>query len=278
MKILLVLALGTACGAARLETKDQMLAFLRAHPSRAYFSRMMRDGPYDVAMEVGVADGRFSEHFLVDAQPKAWYMVEPFPNKKLQARYPALTSGRRAPRRQLEEMPTSWVSRGIGTTSRLRFFKAFSLDEAVLDAIVPDSVDFVHNYCKYAESPLACRGYADVPACVTYTEYGVRHGKGDRRAANQWGVVKAVQEWLDRHPELEVYHTIENFTRTSLAQDGMDYDLVITNTYNPSWYVFKPKSSVVSPTPKSAGCDPTSRTAGARKLVYLPQRFCSARG
>ena len=88
MKMLLVFVLGTACAAARLETKDQMLAFLRAHPSRAYFSRLVRDGPYDVAMEVGVADGRFSEHFLIDAQPKTWYMVEPFPNKMLQARYP----------------------------------------------------------------------------------------------------------------------------------------------------------------------------------------------
>ena len=132
--MLLVFVLGTACAAARLETKDQMLAFLRAHPSRAYFSRLVRDGPYDVAMEVGVADGRFSEHFLIDAQPKTWYMVEPFPNKMLQARYPPSTSGRREPR-QLEEMPTSWASRGIGTTSKLRFFKALSLDKAVLDAI-----------------------------------------------------------------------------------------------------------------------------------------------
>ncbi len=299
MKMLLVFVLGTACAAARLETKDHMLAFLRAHPSRAYFSRLVRDGPYDVAMEVGVADGRFSEHFLIDAQPKTWYMVEPFPNKMLQARYPPSTSGRRAPRRQLEEMPTSWASRGIGTTSKLRFFKALSLDKAVLDAIAPESVDFIyldgahdyanvarelepyyrmlrpggmlagHDYCKYDERPLACRGCADVPACVKYTEYGVRHGKGDRRAANQWGVVRAVQEWLARHPELEVYHTIENFTRTSLAQDGMDYDLVITNTYNPSGYVFKPKSSVIAPMAKSAQCDSTSRTAGAQKLVYL---------
>jgi hypothetical protein len=164
-------------------------------------------------MEVGVADGRFSEHFLIDARPKTWYMVEPFPNKMLQARYSPSTSRRRALRRQREEMPTSWASRGIGTTSTLRFFKAFSLDKAVLDAIHPESVDFVyldgahdyanvarelepyyrmlrpggmlagHDYCKYDERPLACRGCADVPACVKYTEYGVRHGKGDRLAA-----------------------------------------------------------------------------------------------
>ena len=301
IKMLVVFTMVTACAAARLETKDQMLAFLRAHPSRAYFSRLMRDGPYAVGMQVGVADGRFSEHFLLDAQPKAWYMVEPFPNKMLQARYPPSTSGRRAPRLQLKEMPTSWASRGIGTTSRLRFFKAFSLDKAVLDAIAPGSVDFIYldgvnasvawelepyyrmlrpggmlagqDYCKYDERPLSCRGCADVPACVKYTEYGVRHGKGDRRAANQWGVARAVQEWLARHPELEVYHTTENFTRTSLAQDGMDYDLVITNTSNPSWYVFKKKSSVIAPMAKSARCDSTSPTAGAQELVYLQRRL-----
>ena len=301
--VLLALAASVGARAARLETKEEMIAFLSAHPSRAYFSRLIRDGPYDVAMEVGVADGRFSEHFLLDAQPKTWYMVEPFPNKMLQARYPPSTSGRRAPRRQLEEMPTSWASRGIGTTSTLRFFKAFSLDKAVLDAVAPESVDFIyldgahdyanvarelepyyrmlrpggmlagHDYCKYDERPLPCRGCADVPACVKYTEYGVRHGKGDRRAANQWGVVRAVQEWLARHPELEVYHTIENFTRTSLAQDGMDYDLVITNTYNPSWYVFKPKSNVIAPMAKSAQCGSTSRTSGAQKLAYLQRRL-----
>ena len=299
--VMMMLRLRSGTCAARLETKEQMLAFLRAHPSRAYFSRLMRDGPYDVAMEVGVADGRFSEHFLVDGQPKAWYMVESFPNEELQARYPASTSGRRAPRRQLEEIPTSWASRGIGTTSRLRFFKAFSLDKAVIKAIAPESFDFVyldgahdyanvalelepyyrmlrpggmlagHDYCKYDERPLACRGCADVPACVTYTEYGVRHGKGDRRAANQWGVVKAVQEWLVRHPELEVYHTTENFTRTSLAQDGMDYDLVITNTYNPSWYVFKPESGTPAQSSSASGSPLCGAVVVDKSTSLLPR-------
>ena len=70
--VLLALAASVGARAARLETKEEMIAFLSAHPSRAYFSRLIRDGPYDVAMEVGVADGRFSEHFLLDAQPKTW--------------------------------------------------------------------------------------------------------------------------------------------------------------------------------------------------------------
>ena len=72
--VLLALAASVGARAARLETKEEMIAFLSAHPSRAYFSRLIRDGPYDVAMEVGVADGRFSEHFLLDAQPKTWYI------------------------------------------------------------------------------------------------------------------------------------------------------------------------------------------------------------
>merc|ERR1719174_1840102 len=251
-------------------------------------------------MEVGVADGRFSEHFLLDAQPKTWYMVEPFPNGQYKARFSPSTT-------QPRQNKLDWVSRGIGTTSNKIFFKALSLDQSVLDAVPPESVDFIyldgahdyanvakelepyyrmlrpggmlagHDYCKHDERPLPCRGCEDVPACVKYTEYGVRHGKGDRRAANQWGVVRAVQEWLARHPELEVYHTIENFTRTSLAQDGMDYDLVITNTYNPSWYVFKPKSSVIARVAKSARCDSTSRTAGAQKLAYLQRCLSSSR-
>ena len=38
-----------------------------------------------------------------------------------------------------------------------------------------------------------------------------------------------------------LYHTLEDFTNESLAKDGMDYGLVITNTTNPSWFVIKPK-------------------------------------
>merc|ERR1712226_325926 len=53
-------------------------------------------------------------------------------------------------------------------------------------------------------------------------------------------VVKAVQEWAhESHPELTLHHTSEDFTRESLSADGMDYDLIITNTYNPSWYFVK---------------------------------------
>ena len=77
-----------------------------------------------------------------------------------------------------------------------------------------------------------------MPYCLPYAIQSV---KGSRRARNQHGVVRAVQEWLtESHPELAVLHTLENFTRESLARDGFDYDLVITSTYNPSWFIFKP--------------------------------------
>ena len=75
-------------------------------------------------------------------------------------------------------------------------------------------------------------------------KYALTKIKGDKIAGNQFGVVKAVQEWLmERHPELTVHHTTEDFTRQSLEADGMNYDLVITSTYNPSWFIFKPKDA-----------------------------------
>ena len=89
--------------------------------------------------------------------------------------------------------------------------------------------------------PLVCSGCRDVPRCGKYTEYGISRGKPDALATNQAGVVLAVQEWLvEAHPNLQLHYTLEDFTPESLKEDGMDYDLVITNTRNPSWYVVKP--------------------------------------
>lgn len=74
-------------------------------------------------------------------------------------------------------------------------------------------------------------------------------------------VVMAVQEWMidENHKQnqqhknmmkkgqnmtaispLHLYHTYENFTKKSLSKDGLDYNLVITSTFNPSWYFIKP--------------------------------------
>ena len=62
----------------------------------------------------------------------------------------------------------------------------------------------------------------------------------DQITKNQHAVVSAVQEYLVKYqPNLTLHHTIENFTRESLAKDGLDYDLVITMTYTPSWFFIK---------------------------------------
>jgi hypothetical protein len=45
---------------------------------------------------------------------------------------------------------------------------------------------------------------------------------------------------METQPDLRLYHTYENFTKSSLAKDNLDIDLVLTSTYNPSWFVVKP--------------------------------------
>ena len=105
----------------------------------------------------------------------------------------------------------------------------------------PGGIFAGHDYCNKGEPPLQCRGCHEVPRCGTYTDFGVRAGKRPGNVANQYQVVRAVQEWLlEEHPKLRLYHTLENFTRMSLAADGLEYDLVITMTRNPSWWLFKP--------------------------------------
>mmetsp|Transcript_16774 Transcript_16774/g.50095 ORF Transcript_16774/g.50095 Transcript_16774/m.50095 type:complete len:299 (+) Transcript_16774:101-997(+) len=278
-------ATARAAAAPRLDDEAAMAAYLASHPSRAYFPHLFRYGPYATALEVGVAGGRFAEHFLTAAAPaiRRYDMIEPFPQATLRAKTsedPLLDRVvLKLERRRLGEpyavytgRPFSssipWHRRGIGLGVDKRFFRALSTDPEVLARIPLGSVDFVyldgahdyvnvkaemepywarvapggvlagHDYCHYpGDRTLACRGCASVPHCRKYA----LPGKGRGIAKNQRGVVRAVQEWLaESHPRLRVRHTLENFTRASLESDGMNYDLVITGTYNPSWYIFKP--------------------------------------
>lgn len=112
--------------------------FMAAHPQRAYFALLLRgDGPMSrgrtgISMEVGVADGRFSEHMLLHARPRKWLMVEPFVNAELRGRL--ATNG-----------SLSWQARGIGVgTTSLQLLQGLSLDKSVLDAIPDSSCDFVY--------------------------------------------------------------------------------------------------------------------------------------
>ncbi len=247
----------------------EIVRYMESHPQRAYFSRIFKEGGFRVGVEVGVADGRFSEHFLVDLKGAAgirWTMVEPFLNAEFRKRFQLLS--------QPEKTPSGidWITRNIGTYAKKTLLVGTSMEEEVRDHFAEESVDFLyldgahdyenvadelvrywpkiapggviagHDYCNYGERGLTCTGCSSIPRCQEYTEYGIEHGKPRKIAANQWGVVKAVQEWLMKPPNshLEVHNTIENFTRSSLAADDIDYDLVITNTRNPSWYIIKP--------------------------------------
>ena len=103
-----------------------------------------------------------------------------------------------------------------------------------------------HDYCDHGESAVAaateshaCRGCYPVPRCLPYTEYGLAHGKpGGVPSRSQTAVVKAVQKWVMQNGH-SLHFTSETFTRSSLRADSMDYDLVITNSRNPSWFVVK---------------------------------------
>merc|ERR1711988_1795637 len=192
-----------------------------------------------------------------------WTMIEPFPNDELLQRYNVD-----------KEYSGSWKETGLLDTVQHVFFQKLSLDQTgLLDHIEDESYDFIyldgdhsykgvkqelplfwdkvrpggvlagHDYCNYGERSLSCSGCDDIPKCLPYTEYGIASGKSKTgNASNQQGVVQAVQEWLVEmgDDELMLYHTNEDFTRESLTKDDMDYDLVITNTRNPSWFIVKP--------------------------------------
>ena len=217
-------------------------------------------------MEVGVAGGRFSQHFLsVNDQDIFWHMVEPFPNNELKTRF-HISNGTANFEHGL------WDKKQIGRRAFKIFSRHLSMDDKLLQDIPDQGFDFIyldgahdyknvrlelpayykkirpggvlagHDYCTYGEPTLQCLGCSVVPRCGKYTEYGVARGKPDGAVSNQAGVVSAVQEWLvEEQSELRVYYTAEDFTREGLGSDGFDYDLIITATRNPSWYVVKPK-------------------------------------
>jgi hypothetical protein len=254
------------------------VAYMTAHPQRAYFADLFRLGGFRSGAEVGVASGRFSEHMLKHANPEQWIMVEPFPNQNLASRLPIVRSAAKYNDHFTVHEPAreTWVERGISVDTNITFLPCMSLDDRVMNAVPTNSLDFVyldgahdyenvkgelepwfervrpggilagHDYQHHGEfKALACRNCQTVPMAKPYTPYAVQHGKPrNGLAASQAGVVRAVQEWLvENHPELDIQFTKEDFTRESLLNDGFDYDLVVTNTRNPSWYVVKPKAA-----------------------------------
>jgi hypothetical protein len=261
-------------------TPKEIVDYMNAHPSRAYFAHLFSKGGFSNGIEVGVADGRFTEHILTVGKPKLWRMCEPFPNDALISRYP-IAGGDLTPEQeqyrkdrgnQKKELASaSWKDRGIDNGIELKLLKYFSTDKKMIDSVPKGSVDFVyldgahdykyvkeelepywemiapggvlagHDYQNHGEKPLKCKGCEDIPKARPYTQFGIDHGKKKGgTAADMDKVTRAVQEWVvEEHPEVHLHHTMENFTRESLAADGLNFDLVITNTYNPSWYFVK---------------------------------------
>jgi len=247
--------------------EDAIVTYLNSHPQRANFASLFRDGGFHTGLEVGVADGRFSEHFLRSNENIlfAWHMVEPFPNAQLKERFSISDSGTANFRKG------SWAKNGVGISAFKYFTKQLSLSPHLVRDLQEDFFDFIyldgahdyftvkqelqryfskvtsggllagHDYCNYGEKGLDCIGCKEIPQCQEYTEFGAANGKGTGIAANQNEVVRAVQEWIvENHPSMRIHYTLENFTKDTLIEDGFDYDLVITNTRNPSWYVVKP--------------------------------------
>ena len=286
-------------------TEGAIVDYMEQHPSRAYFSRLFRNGGLRTGMEVGVADGRFSEHFLLDAgdRIRKWYMVEPAPNAELVARFPAAslasTSAAASSPGLLVRLWSrlwngggrSWQSRGIGTRTEIIHLPHLSLDPNIFSTVPPRSVDFIyidsshlyevtkkelsaywrllrrggvlagHDYCDHGESATTatshvCRGCHPVPRCLPYTEYGLAHGKPlGAPSKSQTSVVKAVQEWVVLNGRT-LHFTSETFTRSNLRADGMEYDLLLTSTRNPSWFVVKGRGNI-GPVPTRRARSPT---------------------
>ena len=169
--------------------------------------------------------------------------------------------------------PGSWERKGYLQHVNLTFEEKFSTDASLLGKYPDGYFDFIyldalhtheavkteiftwwkkvrpggilagHDYCNYGEEGLSCIGCNSIPACGPYTRDGVESAESKRgRSSNQQGVVMAVQEWMleSGDSSLAVHHTVENFTRDSLAHDGFDYDMVVRRDRNPSWFIVKP--------------------------------------
>mmetsp|Transcript_16520 Transcript_16520/g.40369 ORF Transcript_16520/g.40369 Transcript_16520/m.40369 type:complete len:306 (+) Transcript_16520:1341-2258(+) len=245
--------------------QDDFEGYIEDKKQRNYFPHFVSKGGMRKCIEIGVQDGRFSEIFLHENRhlEDKWMLVlvDPAPTDFFFSRL-----GKNG-------QPGSWEKKGYLKNVNLTFEEKFSTDADLLAKYPDESFDFVyldalhtyeavkaemftwwkkvrhggilagHDYCNYGEEGLSCKGCKSIPACGKYTREGVESAESKRgRSSNQQGVVMAVQEWMIENGDdsLFVHHTIENFTRESLAQDGFDYDMVIRRDRNPSWFIYKP--------------------------------------
>ena len=92
---------------------------------------------------VTIAGGCFSEHFLLDNAnigPWTWYMMEPFPNKALVARYPAAGDPNQM---MVDQQGLGWKQRHVGANAEIKFIKELSTAPAAL-AASERTFDFIY--------------------------------------------------------------------------------------------------------------------------------------
>ena len=120
--------------------KQRILYHLKSNPSRAYFADLFAKGGFKVGMEVGVADGRFSEHFLHAGSGKGitWYMIEPNPNERLRERFTISDKG------TANFLHGSWASANLTSGAHLVYFQELSTDKRLIRDIPDESFDFIY--------------------------------------------------------------------------------------------------------------------------------------
>jgi len=253
---------------SRRWNETEIVSYMAAHPQRNYMAHLFGRGGFRKGIEIGVQDGRFSDiilsanHFLKEK----WSMVlvDPNPTKYLN--------------RRMRKENGKWAQAGFLEYCDITFHKTNSTDPALLNEYTDGHFDFVyldgshthdavtsemplwwkkvapggilagHDYCNYGEKGLSCNGCDSIPLCQAYTPSSVKFKRESAntksgRAANQMGVVMAVQEWLINEsgdPTLTVHHTLEDFTSESLEKDGFKFADVIRRDRNPSWFIYKP--------------------------------------
>lgn len=247
-----------------LWSEEDFVNYIKARPQRNYFAHFISKGGFRRCIEIGVQDGRFSEILLHEnrnlKEPWMLVLVDPAPTEFFVSRFGQ--NGESG----------SWMQKGYLENVNITFEEKFSTDPSLLAKYPDEYFDFVyldalhsytavktevstwwskvriggilagHDYCNYGEVGLTCNGCDDVPECGLYTREGVESAESKRgRSSNQHDVVRAVQEWIMEHGDdrLAIHHTLENFTRESLAKDGIDYNMVIRRDRNPSWFIYK---------------------------------------
>ena len=249
---------------------EEIVQFMRDHPQRSYFSRLIRDGGLKVTIEVGCAEGRFSQHLVDDGRPRKHYMVEPFLKELLIERFPETIHLQKTSNTSIWQWQRNTSD---GHTTAMEFFKHLSTDSAVMEGIPAGSVDFVyldgshsqedvrkeirpfwemlrpggvlagHDFCR-DEDPKhwkRCPHCADAPICPL-SEFQAWSKKAPK-PKSQHGVVAAVQ-WFAGQEGLAIHRTTEDFTRESLKAGGIEFDKVVGPDgrpgRNPSWFIVKP--------------------------------------